>query len=98
MLESSPGLELGDVASCNLTMLQGGTQVTLYKLGIFGFKLGQTGHIWLLLQANVVPDSIVLTFDVRLPPTTDLAEWELMLLVYNFLLLMMRIQMWMRYG
>ena len=29
----------------------------------------------------MVPDSIVLTFDVRLPPTTDLAEWELMLLV-----------------
>jgi len=56
LLVSSPHLELGDVASCNLTMLHGGT------------------------QANVVPDSIVLTFDVRLPPTTDLVEWEEMLL------------------
>ena len=27
-------------------------------------------------QANVIPDSIILTFDVRLPPTTDLAVWE----------------------
>ena len=33
------------------------------------------------LQANVIPDNIVITFDVRLPPTTDLVEWEQMLLV-----------------
>ena len=31
----------------------------------------------------MVPDSIMLTFDVRLPPTTDLVEWEQMLLVSN---------------
>ena len=29
LLDSSPNLELGDVASCNLTMLQGGNQVNL---------------------------------------------------------------------
>ena len=28
------------------------------------------------LQANVIPDALVLTFDVRLPPTTDLEAWE----------------------
>ena len=38
----------------------------------------------------MVPDSIVLTFDVRLPPTTDLAQWELMLLVANRLSVMRR--------
>jgi len=28
------------------------------------------------LQANVVPDSLTLTFDIRLTPTTNLQEWE----------------------
>jgi aminoacylase len=52
LLASDPSLSLGDVASCNLTMLSGGS------------------------QANVLPDTILLTWDVRLPPTTDLAAWE----------------------
>ena len=29
-----------------------------------------------MCQANVIPDTITLTFDVRLPPTTDLEAWE----------------------
>ena len=52
LLESSPDLELGDVASCNLTMLQGGTQVSLSLIGQLGFFPGQRGsrqhraHFW----------------------------------------------------
>ena len=36
----------------------------------------------------MVPDSIVLTFDVRLPPTTDLVKWEEMLLVMSSMMRM----------
>ena len=36
----------------------------------------------------MVPDSIVLTFDVRLPPTTDLVEWEKMLMVSKMVTVM----------
>ena len=36
----------------------------------------------------MVPDSIVLTFDVRLPPTTDLVEWEQMLMVSKMVAVM----------
>ena len=43
----------------------------------------------------MVPDSIVLTFDVRLPPTTDLDKWELMLLVTNMMMVMSGMMMMM---
>ena len=36
----------------------------------------------------MVPDSIVLTFDVRLPPTTDLVEWEQMFMVSKMVTVM----------
>ena len=42
----------------------------------------------------MVPDSIVLTFDVRLPPTTDLVKWEEMLLVMSSMRTMMIEESW----
>lgn len=51
-LKQDPNLQLGDVTSVNLTMLEGG------------------------VQFNVVPAELCVGFDMRIPPSVDLAAFE----------------------
>ncbi|XP_076060232.1 aminoacylase-1-like isoform X2 [Oratosquilla oratoria] len=51
-LKDNPQLNIGDVTTCNLTMLKGG------------------------VQYNVVPSVLSVGFDIRIPPTCNLKEFE----------------------